>query len=77
MPNPNNGQFSLLINNTIKGDLTATVMDIAGRVILKKIINKQYDIISESITVPELSNGFYFVAVEGNQFKSINKFIVK
>ncbi len=77
LPNPNNGQFSLLINNTIKGDLTATVMDIAGRVILKKIINKQYDIISESITVPELSNGFYFVAVEGNQFKSINKFIVK
>ncbi|MFZ4401622.1 MAG: C10 family peptidase [Bacteroidales bacterium] len=76
-PNPNNGQFSLVINNAIKGDLTVTVMDISSRVILKKTINKEFDVITESIIVPELCNGFYFVAVEGNQFKSVNKFIVK
>ncbi len=77
MPNPNNGHFSLLMNNAKNGNFTVSIMDITSRVILKKTINKEYDVITEEMIVPELTNGFYFVSVEGSQFKSINKFIVK
>ncbi|MCX6230202.1 MAG: thiol protease/hemagglutinin PrtT [Bacteroidetes bacterium] len=76
-PNPNNGKFVLTLNNINKGEFTITVMDITSRVVMKKNIVKNYSIISEEIALAELNNGLYFIAVEGNQYKSVSKFIVK
>jgi len=76
-PNPNNGHFSLILNNAKKGNFRISIKDITSRVLMEKTINKEYDVITEEMIVPELCNGLYIVTVEGNQFKSINKFIVK
>jgi hypothetical protein len=77
LPNPNNGQFSLIVNNSKKGLFTLTIMDITSRVLLKKTINKADDVITEEMSVPELTPGIYFLSVDGFQYKSFNKFIVK
>jgi hypothetical protein len=76
-PNPNNGKFVLTINNEINGDYTIAVLDITSRIVLKKNIEKRNSIISEELTISDLNKGLYFITVESNEYKSVNKIIVK
>ncbi len=39
-PNPNNGEFTLLLNKSQMGATTVKLLDISGRIIYKKTINK-------------------------------------
>jgi len=77
VPNPNNGNFSIILNNSEKGNFTIKIMDISSRVIFEKNINKESDIIKENFNLTDINYGFYFVSIEGNNFKSVKKFIVK
>jgi CRISPR/Cas system CSM-associated protein Csm4 (group 5 of RAMP superfamily) len=44
---------------------------------LKKNIEKRNSIISEELTISDLNKGLYFIIVESNEYKSVNKIIVK
>ncbi len=77
LPNPNNGNFSLIINNEYKGSLTVKIFDITSRLIDQRIINKNIDIITENINLSNLNKGLYFISIENDNSKVTKKFIVE
>ena len=77
LPNPNNGNFSLIINNEYKGSVSVKIFDITSRLIDQRVINKGSDIITENINLPKLNKGLYFISVENENSKVIKKFIVE
>lgn len=77
VPNPNNGNFSLIFNNEIKGSITIKIYDITSRLIIEKVINKDIDVLTENINLSNLNKGLYFITIDNNAFKSTKKFIVE
>lgn len=76
-PNPNNGKFSLMINNEFSGKVVIKIIDMTSRVIENVTINKDNSIVSHDFDLSHLSNGFYYVSIENNNQRLVKKFIVK
>ncbi len=76
-PNPNNGSFSLMINNEFSGDVAINVLDMTSRLIESITINKSDALISHDFNFSGLSKGLYYVSIENNRERLVKKFIVK
>jgi beta-glucanase (GH16 family) len=76
-PNPNNGQFSIKLENGILKDKEAcvTVRDFMGRMVLARKIKSEQGINIFQIN-HQLSSGIYFVEVETEQSKKVIKMTV-
>ncbi len=77
IPNPNKGNFSLVINNDYNGSYSIKIYDITSRLIEERIINKGNSIISENISLTNLNKGLYFISIENENLKEVKKFIVE
>ena len=76
-PNPNNGSFSLMINNEFTGDVVINVLDMTSRLVESITINKSDALISHDFNFSGLSKGLYYVSIENNGERLVKKFIVK
>ncbi len=76
-PNPNNGNFSLLINNDFSGKVEVKILDMTSRVIENITLNKESSLISHDFNLNNLSNGFYYISIENNNQRLVKKFIIK
>jgi hypothetical protein len=74
-PNPNKGEFSLLIENNTEEYFEISISDISGKNIYKKNYNSRGNMHFETISV-ELSAGIYFVQINNGNTNSIKKMIV-
>lgn len=74
-PNPNNGSFSIFVNNIGETELRLELIDMTGRLINSDLIPVINNEIFKSFEVPELANGIYFLRIPGKPAKKmiINK----
>ncbi|MDI9258259.1 MULTISPECIES: S8 family serine peptidase [Flavobacterium] len=70
-PNPNQGSFSISLNNTNLKDISVTVLDVSGKIIYQtKVIQNDFE-----LTIPNLSTGIYLVKLSSNEFNETLKFV--
>ena len=66
------GQVNLELNFRPQNDLLISIVDLRG------IILSEFKANQQSFSVPlDLSAGTYFVMVQGSDFRSVNKLLVK
>ena len=72
-PNPNNGSFTIKLNNVSSINNKITMIDMLGRIVYQsEIVSKQN---SDVIIVPQLNlmDGFYTIIINSNNGKSFRK----
>ncbi len=75
-PNPNNGRFTLQMENTFTGKLVIEVTDINGRIIDQRLENKTQELFVTDLAYPQLEKGLYFVKITFEMFSEYKHFIV-
>lgn len=76
-PNPNSGSFMLDLNLDAAEKLEISVHDMTGRLILKELIPMEKGVQRYPINVNGLTQGMYFLRVQGNGSYVVERFIVK
>jgi hypothetical protein len=76
-PNPNSGSFMLDMNLEVAEKLEISVHDITGRILLKELMPMEKGIQRYPVNVNGLSQGMYFLRVQGNGSYIVERFIVK
>jgi len=73
-PNPNNGQFELIINGTVNKYATLKMYDLFGKLVYEtELIN---DELSKKINADVISDGVYFLKVNSDQKEYVLKVII-
>ena len=76
IPNPNNGEFTLEINQAASGKTGISVINTQGEVVFKKSIFVSQSMHKENLHL-NLSSGIYFIRIESTQGTSIQKLVIK
>jgi C1A family cysteine protease len=76
-PNPGNGNFKLQYISANAETYTVTVIDLAGKAVLKNINYKQEGLSEISLNMSGLQKGIYFVNVKGNEVSKLLKCIIQ
>jgi hypothetical protein len=71
-PNPNNGILFLNIRSIVAKELTVTVMNEVGRIVLETEVQADHQSVHQ-IDLSQLSSGIYFVNIKGEMVQMINK----
>jgi hypothetical protein len=75
-PNPSNGSFTYLIDSEIFGEYSVTVTDSYGRIVYQEKMNKEEQILKNTIGLTNSSEGIYFVSLENGSKKQIVKLMI-
>jgi len=75
-PNPNKGEFTIKLNNTLTSNINVEVYDLRGRVIYKNKYKDTGDF-NEKINLNNVQSGMYILNVSDGQRKSTKKIIVE
>ncbi|WP_020526507.1 cadherin domain-containing protein [Flexithrix dorotheae] len=75
-PNPFQSEFSLQMENEYVGALEIRVLDLSGKVLITRQIQKQQTVISPGIKLDQFPSGIYLLNISGNQH-SANYRIIK
>lgn len=73
-PNPGNGRYQLTIRATQAGSMSVKVFDLVGNVVYKELISINGTLI-RTLNLENLSNGIYFLKVEGDGISMIRKVV--
>lgn len=76
LPNPNNGEFTLELNNAASGKTGISILNTQGEVVFNKSIVINQSMHKENLHL-NLSSGIYFVRIESNQGITIQKLVIK
>ena len=72
-PNPGSGIFNVDLNNTLKGPIIMKIMDMTGRVILKKSFNQAPNTIH--VNISSLASNMYFFQINDQNNIIVKRFI--
>jgi len=72
-PNPNNGLFTLELNNRTNDEYTVEVYDVIGKIVYKSNITENVS----SIDLTHMNAGLYYVSVNNGDEKNITKIIIQ
>lgn len=75
-PNPTNGSFTYLIDSEMIGEYSVTVTDSYGRIVYLDKINKDEQILKNTVALENSSEGIYFVSLVNGSKKHIVKLMV-
>ena len=76
-PNPNNGQFTLMVNEDIT-DLTLKIIDVCGRLVFADYFPGKMNTGFKQLIEPgNLEKGLYFIHLETSQKQGVRKVIVQ
>jgi len=75
-PNPTNGSFTYLIDSEMVGEYSVTVTDSYGRIVYLDKINKDEQILKNTVALENSSEGIYFVSLVNGSKKHIVKLMV-
>jgi hypothetical protein len=76
LPNPNNGEFTLELNNAASGKTGISILNTQGEVVFNKSIVISQSIHKENLHL-NLSSGVYFIRIESTQGVTIQKLVIK
>ncbi|MES2837214.1 MAG: T9SS type A sorting domain-containing protein [Bacteroidota bacterium] len=76
-PNPNNGEFSLELNNITKGIYTIQITNALQQIISHQNIIVEGQNLKQNINLKQSSKGVYFIKINGERFNEIRKVIVE
>ncbi len=74
-PNPNDGNFELVVDNQSFINATLTITDVAGKELWRKNTNLEEGNQRIKINPPYLSQGLYFLQIESKERKGSLKFV--
>jgi PKD repeat protein len=74
-PNPNDGNFDLVVDNQAFINATLKVTDVAGKVLWSKNTALETGNQRIKINAPTLSQGLYFLQIESKERKGSLKFV--
>jgi hypothetical protein len=75
-PNPSNGSFTYLIDSETFGECSVNVTDSYGRIVYQEKMNKEEQILKNTIGLTNSSEGIYFVSLENGSKKHIVKLMI-
>ena len=76
-PNPASSTLNVMLTTEEAGQLTFRVSDMSGRTISTESVENYGGEMMHTLNVSNLSKGIYLLSIEGNQGKSVHKFIVE
>ena len=76
-PNPASSTMNVMLTTEDAGQLTFRISDMTGRTISTESVENYGGEMMHTINVSNLSKGLYLLSIEGNQGKSVHKFIVE
>lgn len=76
-PNPNNGHFTLLLEQSEKAKTTIHITDGQGKVVFEEDLGKFSGSYSKQIDLRKFGAGVYMIAVEQGNNKNVQKIIVQ
>lgn len=75
-PNPNNGQFTLQVNNPEATDLTVEIMDVQGQIIYRNTV-KSVMSYNEEIDASAFAKGIYHLRVSSGTEVKVKKVVIQ
>ena len=75
-PNPTNGSFTYLIDSEMVGEYNVTVTDSYGRIVYQEKINKDEQILKNTVGLENSSEGIYFVSLVNGGKKHVVKLMI-
>lgn len=76
-PNPTSSTLNVTLTAEEAGQLTFRISDMTGRTISTEKVENYGGEIQHTLNVSNLSKGLYLLSIEGNQGKTVHKFIVE
>jgi photosystem II stability/assembly factor-like uncharacterized protein len=76
IPNPNNGNFVISLNNNVRGETDFNIYDNMGRSVYQLSALKNADLLTAEFSLSGLPAGVYFVHVTSSGSSSIEKLVV-
>lgn len=76
-PNPASSTMNVTLTAEEAGQLTFRISDMAGRTISTERVENYGGEMQHTLNVSNLAKGLYLLSIEGNQGKSVHKFIVE
>lgn len=76
-PNPASSTMNVLLTTEEAGQLTFRISDMTGRTISTESVENFGGEMQHTLNVSNLAKGLYLLSIEGNQGKSVHKFIVE
>lgn len=76
-PNPASSTLNVLLTTEEAGQLTFRISDMTGRTISTESVENYGGEMQHTLNVSNLAKGLYLLSIEGNQGKSVHKFIVE
>jgi len=75
-PNPSNGSFTYLIHSEMIGEYDLTVTDSYGRIVYQDKVNKDEQILKNTVELKNSSEGIYFVSLVNGSKKNVFKLLI-
>jgi concanavalin A-like lectin/glucanase superfamily protein/type IX secretion system substrate protein len=76
-PNPNNGQFQMILENSETEELDLKLMDLTGKIIFGKNIFAGQGTFSTAYDFSDLAKGVYFLQIDNKERASTRKIIIE
>jgi hypothetical protein len=76
-PNPNNGAFTLQIDNEFMGEVTITVYSEIGAPLKIIKVNKLTQLFTKGIDIENLFQGTYFIKIQSTNYDTVKKVMIQ
>ncbi|NQU32938.1 MAG: T9SS type A sorting domain-containing protein [Bacteroidetes bacterium] len=76
-PNPNDGNFNLMINSNSVYDLTLKVINSVGQIVAERFIKSAGINKTESFDISQLNKGIYLLNISTNKYQVCKKIVVQ
>lgn len=76
-PNPNNGSFKLQLSSNVEQEVSISVMSAVGRIIYNELNVQVNDNYETTINLGDAADGVYYLIIENENARRIEKVVVK
>lgn len=74
-PNPANAELNIIVTAKEQASSTLSILNIRGEVVMQQQLDLNAGLSNENLNISALTQGVYFVRVQGDGFQSVQKFI--
>ena len=76
-PNPNSGEFSILVSFADLQQTQITISDVTGKIIYNEQLNNKTGNFKQEVVLSNVSKGIYYVQLKSDKYIASKKLIVK
>ena len=75
-PNPSNGNFDVSLMGSFDSNVTLTLVDLNGKVLMNKTVQKSANQSAIPVSVKSIENGIYLLKVSVDGYESTNRIVI-